>query len=82
MDLKEKSIEKLEQKLKELKLITGILIGLLIVLFIGSFFGLFFIIDKSAVSTVLIVIPIALSAILPLNFINMKKIKSEIESRK
>ena len=82
MDLKEKSIEKLEQKLKELKLITGILIGLLIVLFIGSFFGLFFMIDKSAVSTVLIVIPIALSAILPLNFINMKKIKSEIASRK
>ncbi len=82
MNLKEKTTEKLEGELRELKVITGAPIGVLGVLFIVCFYGLFFTKDKSGTFSALIVLPIALSAIIPLNYGNMKKIKTELESRK
>lgn len=81
MDLKEKTTEKLEGELKAMKIITGALIGVLGLLFILCVYGLFFTEDKSGTFGALIVVPIALSAILPINLGNMKKIKAELESR-
>ena len=81
MKLKEKTTEKLASELRLLKMSTGILIGILSVLFIVCVFGLFTK-DNNRVFISLIVVPIALSAILPSQFSNMKKIKAELESRK
>ena len=82
MNLKKKTTEKLEGELRGVKVITGALIGVLGVLFIVCLYGLFFLKDKSGTFGALIVVPIALSAIIPLNYGNMKKIKTELESRK
>ena len=81
MDLKEKTSEKLIAELKGIKIITGALIGVLGLLFVICLYGLFTKEDNSTFIA-LIVIPLALSAIIPLNFVNMKKIKKELESRK
>lgn len=80
MKLSEKTTEKLEGELRGLKIITGALIGLLGVLLIVCIYGLLKKNDNGVFSA-LIVMPIALSAIIPLNFGNMKKIKTELESR-
>ncbi|BAO77264.1 hypothetical protein [Winogradskyella sp. PG-2] len=81
MDLKDKTTEKLNGELKGLKIINGALIGVLSLLFIVCVYGL---ITKEDSSTfmALIVVPLALSAIIPLNYGNMKKIKKELELRK
>lgn len=81
MKLNEKTTEKLEGDLRGLKIINGALIGVLGVLFIVCIYGLMKKNDNGVFSA-LIVVPIALSAIIPLNFRNMKKIKEELESRK
>lgn len=81
MKLNEKTTEKLEGDLRGLKIINGALIGVLGVLFIVCIYGLMKKNDNGVFSA-LIVVPIALSAIIPLNFSNMKKIKEELESRK
>lgn len=81
MKLNEKTTEKLEGELKGLKIINGALIGVLSVLFIVCIYGLLKK-DDNGVFSALIVVPIALSAIIPVNFGNMKKIKAELESRK
>lgn len=80
MKLKEKTTEKLVSELKLLKMSTGILTGILLVLFIVCIFGLLTK-DNNRVFISMIVVPIALSAILPSQFSNMKKIKAELESR-
>ncbi|MFI1770951.1 hypothetical protein [Thalassobellus citreus] len=81
MALKDKTVEKLQGELKGLKMINGALIGVLIFLFIVCIYG---IVTKEDNSTfrALIVVPLALSAIIPLNYGNMKKIKKELELRK
>jgi len=81
MDLKDKTTEKLNGELKGLKMINGALIGVLSLLFIVCVYGL---ITKEDSSTfmALIVVPLALSVIIPLNYGNMKKIKKELELRK
>lgn len=81
MKLNEKTTEKLEGELRGLKLINGALIVVLSVLFIICFFGLLKK-DDNEVFSALIVVPTALSTIIPLIFENMKKIKAELESRK
>ncbi len=81
MDLKNRTTEKLEKELKGLQTGTGILTGLLLVLFAACIYGLLKN-NESGTYTALIVVPIALSAIIPLNFGKIKKIKSELESRK
>ena len=81
MKLNEKTTEKLEGELKGLKIINGLLIGVLGILFIVCIYGLLKK-NENGVFSALIVVPISLSAIIPLNFGNMKKIKAELESRK
>lgn len=81
MDLKDKTTEKLNGELKGLKMINGALIGVLSLLFIVCVYGLITKEDNSTFMA-LIVVPLALSAIIPLNYGNMKKIKNELELRK
>ena len=81
MKLIEKTTEKLEEELRVLKIINSTLIGTLSILFIVCIYGLMTK-DESGVFSALIVVPIALSAIIPVNFGNIKKIKTELESRK
>lgn len=80
MDLKEKTTKQLNNELKGVKMTTGALIGILSVLFIICVFGLFTKEDNSVFRT-LIIVPLALSAIIPMNFSNMKRIKKEIQLR-
>ncbi|MFK7834417.1 MAG: hypothetical protein AB8B52_14175 [Winogradskyella sp.] len=80
MNLKDKTTAQLEGELKGVKIITGALIGILSLLFIICVFGLITKEDNSTFKA-LIVVPLALSAIIPLNYGNMKKIKKELESR-
>ena len=82
MDLKEKSTEKLQAELKAMKIINGALIIVLSLLFLLCAYNLLFNEDKKGVFGALIVVPISLSAILPMNFGNIKQINNEIESRK
>ncbi|MEB3346890.1 redox-active disulfide protein 2 [Aquimarina gracilis] len=79
-DIKSKSSEKLQSELKVIKAITGTLIGTLILLFALVFYGLFAT-DKKGVFIPLLMVAISCSAILPLQFISMKKIKAELDSR-
>ncbi|OEK04238.1 hypothetical protein [Roseivirga misakiensis] len=81
MKLNEKTTEKLEGELRGLKIVNGAIIGVLSVLFIICIYGLSQK-DDNGIFSALIVVPIALSAIIPMNFGNMKKIKAELESRK
>lgn len=81
MNLKEKPTEKLEKELKSLQTGTGILTGLLLVLFAACIYGLIKN-NESGTFSSLIVVPIALSAMIPVNYKKIKKIESELESRK
>ncbi len=76
-----KTTEKLESQLKVIKIITGTLIGVLTLLLTISIYGL---VSKENNSTfiALIAVAISCSGILPLQFINMKKIKAELNTRK
>ncbi|MBK8879853.1 MAG: hypothetical protein IPN74_15345 [Haliscomenobacter sp.] len=76
-DLKNKTTERLKSELKAIKIITGALIGVLTLLFIISIYGL---IAKENNSTfiALIAVAISLSAILPIQFVNMKNIKNKL----
>ncbi|WP_296316778.1 redox-active disulfide protein 2 [Winogradskyella sp. UBA3174] len=76
MDLIDKTTEKLKAKLESFKMITGVLIGVLSLLFIVCVYGLLTKEDNSTFLA-LIIMPFALSAIIPLNFVNIKKIKKE-----
>ncbi len=78
-DLKSKTTENLEAELKGIKIITWALIGILIPLFSLTIYGL--ITNKSSTDLPLLVVAISCSAILPLQFINMKKIKTELNAR-
>ncbi|PQJ18726.1 redox-active disulfide protein 2 [Tenacibaculum sp. SG-28] len=72
MKLNEKTTEKLEGELRGLKIINGALIVVLGLLFIVCIYGLLKK-DDNGVFSALIVVPIALSAIIPVNFGNIKK---------
>jgi hypothetical protein len=80
-DLKSKTSEKLESELQVIKVITGALIGVLSVLFAVTIYGLLTK-EDNATFIALIVVAISCSAILPLQFNSMKKIKTELELRK
>lgn len=81
LDFKNKTTEKLEGELKAIKIIASMLFGVLALLLITSIYGLITQENKSTFIA-LLVVAISLSAILPLQFINMKKIKDELELRK
>lgn len=80
MDLKDKTTEKLNSELNAIKVVTGALIGVLTLLFIVCIYGLLIKENKSTF-TALIVVPLALSAIIPMNFGFIKKIKKELQLR-
>lgn len=80
MDLKTKTTEKLKAELNGLKVITGALIGVLGVLFIFCIYGMMTK-EDNAFFISMIVVPIALSAIIPINYGKIKNIKLELESR-
>ena len=77
IDYSKWTIEKLEKQLKSLKFATGLLAGLLIVLLGATIYSS--IIDKEFKP--LLITPIALSVIIPINFKRMKEMKQEIETR-
>ena len=75
-----KTTEKLVSELKAIKIIAGALIVVLTLLLVISIYGL---IAKENNSTfiALIAVAISCSATLPLQFINMKKIRTELSKR-
>ena len=77
IDYSKWSTEKLQKQLKALKFATGLLAGLLIVL-LGTVIYVSF--TEKEISP-LLVTPIALSAIIPLNMKRMKEMRREIEIR-
>ena len=80
-DLKKKSSETLESELKTIKTITGALIGVLTVLFAVTIYGMLTKEDNTTFIA-LMAVAISCSAILPIQFGSMKKIKAELELRK
>ncbi|WP_156152483.1 redox-active disulfide protein 2 [Flammeovirga sp. OC4] len=80
MELKEKTTETLEKELKSLQTLTGMLAGILALLFIVCIYGLISEGPKSTI-TALLTVPIALGAILPMNYKKIKEIKIELEER-
>ncbi|MBK7475047.1 MAG: hypothetical protein IPI11_03130 [Haliscomenobacter sp.] len=76
-DLKNKTTERLKSELKAIKIITGALIGVLTLLFIISIYGLI-VKENNSTFIALIAVAISLSAILPIQFVNMKNIKNKL----
>ena len=72
--------EKLEGQLIAIKIIAGALIGVLSLLLITSIYGL--VTKENNLTFIsLIAVAISISAILPIQFVNMKNIKTELNSR-
>jgi len=80
-NFKSKTTKKLEGELKAIKIIASMLFGVLTLLLITSIYGLITQ-ENNSTFIALLVIAISLSAILPLQFVNMKKIKDELKLRK
>ncbi|TXE15724.1 hypothetical protein ES731_15045 [Psychroflexus gondwanensis] len=79
-ELKDKPTEKLKTELSVIKMITGALIGILALLFAVNLYGLIWRENNSAFIAGMFV-AFSLSAILPMQFSNMKKIKTELKIR-
>ncbi|MEO1486142.1 MAG: redox-active disulfide protein 2 [Bacteroidota bacterium] len=80
-DLKSKTDQQLKQELKTIKSVTGVLIGVLLVLFTVTLYGLFTKENKTPFIA-LIAVGVSCGAIVPLQYGHMKKIKSELNTRK
>lgn len=79
-NIKEKSSSKLKSELKDLTNVTRVLIGVLILLVLANLYGLIMK-DNNTTFIAGIAVAIALSAILPTQFKNIKEIKAELELR-
>jgi hypothetical protein len=79
-DLTSKTTEQLKGELKGIQTITGALTGVLIVLFAVTIYGLLAL-ENNTVFIALIAVAISCSAILPMQFSSMKKIKTELKFR-
>ena len=79
-EVSSKSSEKLLSDLKLIKATSAALIGILIMLYGVNIYGLFMIADKT-VFIALMAVAIALTGMLPIQYGNMKKIKSELSYR-
>jgi Ca2+-dependent lipid-binding protein len=71
----EMSKEELQKNLKTFNLVTGVLAGMLITLFIVS------ILTFKQLGFSMVVVPIALSSIVFINYGTIKKIQKELKSR-
>jgi hypothetical protein len=80
MDIKEKTTEKLEGELKMLKVITIALIVVLAPLFIITIYGLLTK-EKTSVYLPLLVVAFSCSMMIPIQYLNIIKIKKELASR-
>lgn len=80
VDLKNETTEKLKSELKKIKAITGVLAGILTLLFAITIYGLITSENKTTFIS-LIAVAISCSVILPSQFSNMKKIKTELTAR-
>lgn len=81
MDLKDKTTEALEKEQKALQVATWIFGCLLLTLFAVCIYGLLMK-DDSDTYAALIIVPIALSASVSMNYQKIRKIKSELASGK
>lgn len=79
-DLNKKTTEQLQSELKTINTVTGALIGVLFVLFAVVIYGLLTNENKS-IFIALIAVGVSCSVILPLQFSNIKKIKTELNLR-
>lgn len=79
-ELESKPTEKLRGELKGIQMITGALMVVLTLLFAVNIYG-FLTKEENATFIALTVVAVSCSAILPLQFISMKKIKTELRSR-
>ena len=70
--------EQLEKQLKTLKFVTGLLAGILIALFGFTAYVSF----RDSEFNPLLVTPLALSVIIPVNWQRMKEMSHEIQTRK
>ena len=77
IDYSKWTTEKLQKQLKGLKFATGLLAGLLLVLLGVTLYSSF----RNSEINPLLITPIALSVIIPINFKRMKEMKQEIEER-
>ena len=77
IDYSKWTTEKLQKQIKSLKFATYLLAGILIVLLGTTIFVSF----RDQQISPLLVTPIALSAIIPINFQRMKEMKKEVEMR-
>ena len=77
IDYSKWTTEKLQKQIKSLKFATYLLAGILIVLLGTTIFVSF----RDQQISPLLVTPIALSAIIPINFQRMKELKKEVEMR-
>lgn len=78
--LKMKSTDRLSSELRGIKIITGASIGILIVLFSVNLYGLV-LKDNNGAFIAGMVVAICLCTILPIQFIAMKRIKTELKLR-
>lgn len=80
-NFKSKTSEKLESDLKISQTLTGVLAACLILLIAVNIYGLIFK-DNNATFIAGMVIAISITALIPSQFSNMKKIKAELRLRK
>lgn len=81
LDFSNKSTNELESTLKMLKVIAYALVGVISLLLSFTIYALLFQ-ENNKTYLALLVLGLSCSAILPLQFSSMKKIKDEIKSRK
>lgn len=80
-ELKGKTVSELESEIKRLKAFSGIAIGISLVLAAVTIYGLLTKEDKTT-DMLLLVVAIACFSSVPMQFGTIKKIKTELESRK
>ncbi|GAA4275167.1 hypothetical protein U6A24_17510 [Aquimarina gracilis] len=76
-ELQDLTIEELKKKETSLKMLTGLLAGILFVLFVVTIYTSV----KNKEFDPMLITAIALSAIIPLNYKQIKQIKAEIKQR-
>ncbi|WP_031427786.1 hypothetical protein [Flavimarina sp. Hel_I_48] len=79
-NLKSKSVQELKSELKTTQVITTALISVISLLVAVTMYGLIYL-ENKAVFIALITVAISCGAIIPIQLVSIKKIKTEIKSR-
>jgi FtsH-binding integral membrane protein len=80
-ELKSKTVSELESEIKKIKAISGAVLGITLILGAVTIYGLITKEDKSS-DMALLVVALATGAIIPTQLSSIKKIKTELKSRK